>query len=38
MFRLQNKAFLQLCVGMYAEVNKGRLKGYIPHPPTLKID
>ena len=28
---------LQLCVGMYAGDNKGRLKGYIVHPPTVKI-
>jgi len=25
-------------VGMYAESNKERLKGYILHPPALKID
>jgi len=29
---------LQLCVGMYAGVNKGRLKGYILHTPTVNID
>jgi len=37
-FRLQNETLLQLCVGMYAGANKGRLKGYILHPPTVKID
>jgi len=37
-FRLQNEALLQHCVGMYAGGNKGRLKGYILHPPTVKID
>jgi len=26
------------CVGMYAGANMGRLKGYILHPPTVKID
>ena len=30
-FRLQNETFLQLCVGMYAGANKGRLKEYILH-------
>jgi len=34
--RLQNKAILQLSVGMYAEANNGRLKGYILHPTTVK--
>jgi len=37
-FRLQNEAFLQLCVGLQARANKGRLKGYVLHPPTVKID
>jgi len=37
-FRLQNEALLQLCVGMHAGANKGRLKGYILHPPAVKID
>jgi len=37
-FRLQNEALLQLCVGMYAGANKGRLKGYILHPPTVNLD
>jgi len=34
------KAFLQLCVGMYARANKGRfrLQEHILHPPTVKID
>jgi len=32
------KAFLQLCVGMYARANKGRLQEYIVHPPTVKIE
>jgi len=36
-FRLQNEAHLQLCVGIYAGGNKGRLKGYNLHPPTVKI-
>ena len=36
-FRHQNEALLQLCVGMYAASNKERLKGYILHPPALKI-
>jgi len=36
--RLQNEALLQLCVGMFTGDNKGRLKGYILHPPTVKID
>ena len=35
-FRLQNEALLQLCVGSGS--NKGRLKGYNLHPPTVKID
>jgi len=37
-FKLQNEALLQLCVDMYAVANKGRLKGYLLHPPTVKID
>ena len=37
-FSHQNEALLQLCVGMYAEANKGRSKGYILHPQTVKID
>ena len=37
-FGLQNKALLQLCVGMYAGANKRRLKGYVLHPPIVKID
>jgi len=37
-FRLQNEALLQHCVGMYAGANKGRLKGYVLYPPTVKID
>ena len=35
-FGLQSEALLQLCVGMFAEGNKGRLKRYILHPPTVK--
>jgi len=37
-FRLQNEALIQVCMGMYAGANKGRLKGYIFHTPTVKID
>jgi len=37
-FRLQYEALLQLSVGMWARTNKGRLKGYILHLPTVKID
>ena len=33
-----NEALLQLCSAMYAGAYKRRLKGYIPHPPTGKID
>ena len=36
--RRQKEALLQLCVGMFTGGNKGRLKGYILHPPTVKID
>jgi len=36
--RLENEALLQLCMGMYAVANKEKLKGYILHPPTVKID
>jgi len=32
------RPLLQLCMGIYAGPNKGRLKGYIIHPPTVKID
>jgi len=35
-FGLQSEALLQLCVGMFAEGNKGRLKRYILYPPTVK--
>jgi len=36
-FGLQSEALLQLCVGMYAGGNKGRLKRYILlPPPTVK--
>jgi len=35
-FGLQSEALLQICVGMYAGGNKGRLKRYILHPPTVK--
>ena len=37
-FRLQTESFLQLCVGMWARANRGRLKVYVLHPPTGKID
>jgi len=37
-FRLQNEALLQLYVWMYAGGIKVRLKGYVLHPPTVKID
>jgi len=37
-FGLQNEALLQLCVGVKAGTNKGRLKGYILNPPTVNID
>ena len=33
-----NEALLQLCVAVYAGAYKGRLKGYILHPPTGKMD
>jgi len=36
--RLQNEALSQLCMGMYAGANKGRFKGYVLQPPTVKID
>jgi len=35
-FGLQSEALLQLCVGMYAGGNKGRLKRYILNPQTVK--
>ena len=35
-FGLQSETLLQLCVGMYAGGNKGILKRYILHPPTVK--
>ena len=35
-FGLQSEVLLQLCVGMYAESNKGRLNRYILHPTTVK--
>ena len=35
-FGFQSDALLQLCVGMYAGGNNGRLKRYILHPPTVK--
>jgi len=37
-FRLQNEALLQLYVCLYARAIKGRLKAYVLHPPTVKID